>query len=420
MYSDKVIDHYNNPRNVGSMDKASSDVGTGLVGAPECGDVMKLQIKVNKETGIIEDAKFKTFGCVGSNVPIAAPDGYKAASTIAQGMLLYSWDGSHIVTVSVEEVIKTQVMMCDLLQVDFGFRKPFVVSKDHIFMNVNGAPVEAVDLRGHDIFELLEAELRGLNNIGRKGWMRLSNKQRLLEDNPMFDPEVVLRSNSKIHQRQRAKLSVSAKSQTDFEKKFQARHADLPLEFVGTGELDIGGLYPDFLVSGTNKIIDLTSDVSWRLLRKTSGYEGRRREIFEGAGYSYLHFVDKKTTDDELRKFVHNGLSVISVTPITDRRGLRGLERQVGSDVVTMYDFRLSGPFVYFIYRAASHNCGSAIASSSLATEWVKGRTIEEALAITNKDIVSELSLPPVKIHCSVLAEDAIRAAIYDWKKKQG
>src|SRR5208282_200924 len=104
------------------MDKASSDVGTGLVGAPECGDVMKLQIKVNKETGIIEDAKFKTFGCVGSNVPIAAPDGYKAASTIAQGMLLYSWDGSHIVTVSVEEVIKTQVMMCDLLQVDFGFR----------------------------------------------------------------------------------------------------------------------------------------------------------------------------------------------------------------------------------------------------------------------------------------------------------
>jgi len=62
-YSDKVIDHYNHPRNVGSMDKASPDVGTGLVGAPECGDVMKLQIKVNRETNVIEDAKFKTFGC---------------------------------------------------------------------------------------------------------------------------------------------------------------------------------------------------------------------------------------------------------------------------------------------------------------------------------------------------------------------
>jgi len=62
-YSEKVLDHYNNPRNVGSLDKNDPNVGTGLVGAPECGDVMKLQIKVNPETGIIEDAKFKTFGC---------------------------------------------------------------------------------------------------------------------------------------------------------------------------------------------------------------------------------------------------------------------------------------------------------------------------------------------------------------------
>jgi nitrogen fixation NifU-like protein len=62
-YSDKVIDHYEHPRNVGSLDKNSLDVGTGMVGAPECGDVMKLQVKVNPETGVIEDAKFKTFGC---------------------------------------------------------------------------------------------------------------------------------------------------------------------------------------------------------------------------------------------------------------------------------------------------------------------------------------------------------------------
>jgi nitrogen fixation protein NifU and related proteins len=62
-YSNKVLDHYNNPRNVGSLDKSSPDVGTGMVGAPECGDVMKLQVKVNPDTGVIEDAKFKTFGC---------------------------------------------------------------------------------------------------------------------------------------------------------------------------------------------------------------------------------------------------------------------------------------------------------------------------------------------------------------------
>ena len=67
-----------------------------------------------------------------------------------------------------------------------------------------------------------------------------------------------------------------------------------------------------------------------------------------------------------------------------------------------------------------TYGCGSAIASSSLVTEWVKGRTLEEALEIKNTDIVEHLSLPPVKIHCSVLAEDAIRAAIEDWKKKNG
>ena len=62
-YSDKVIDHYNNPRNVGALPKEDPAVGTGLVGAPECGDVMKLQIRVNEESGVIEEAKFKTFGC---------------------------------------------------------------------------------------------------------------------------------------------------------------------------------------------------------------------------------------------------------------------------------------------------------------------------------------------------------------------
>jgi len=62
-YSTKVLDHYNNPRNVGSFSQADPNVGTGLVGAPECGDVLKLQILVNPDTGVIEDAKFKTFGC---------------------------------------------------------------------------------------------------------------------------------------------------------------------------------------------------------------------------------------------------------------------------------------------------------------------------------------------------------------------
>ena len=74
-YSDKVIDHYENPRNVGSFNKADTDIGTGMVGAPACGDVMKLQIKVNGD-GVIEDAKFKTYGC---------------GSAIASSSLLTEW-----------------------------------------------------------------------------------------------------------------------------------------------------------------------------------------------------------------------------------------------------------------------------------------------------------------------------------------
>ncbi|HRK01939.1 MAG TPA: Fe-S cluster assembly scaffold IscU [Oligoflexia bacterium] len=85
-YSKKVLDHFDNPRNMGSLDKTAQDVGTGVVGAPECGDVMKLQVKVN-DNGIIEDAKFKTFGC---------------GSAIASSSLATEW----IIGKSVEDAMK--------------------------------------------------------------------------------------------------------------------------------------------------------------------------------------------------------------------------------------------------------------------------------------------------------------------------
>lgn len=85
-YSDKVLDHYSNPRNVGALDKSSPDVGTGLVGAPECGDVMKLQIKVNKETNVIEDAKFKTFGCGSAIASSSLATEWVKGKTIGEAM----------------------------------------------------------------------------------------------------------------------------------------------------------------------------------------------------------------------------------------------------------------------------------------------------------------------------------------------
>src|SRR6202035_305515 len=96
-YSDKVLDHYNNPRNVGSLDKSDPNVGTGMVGAPECGDVMKLQIRVNEQTGIIDDAKFKTFGC---------------GSAIASSSLATEWLKGK--TVDEAETIKNSMIATEL------------------------------------------------------------------------------------------------------------------------------------------------------------------------------------------------------------------------------------------------------------------------------------------------------------------
>jgi len=92
MYSNKVIDHYENPRNVGSLPKDDPHVGTGLVGAPECGDVMKLQVKVNPQTGIIDDAKFKTFGCGSAIASSSLATEWLKGKTVDQALAIKNTD----------------------------------------------------------------------------------------------------------------------------------------------------------------------------------------------------------------------------------------------------------------------------------------------------------------------------------------
>jgi len=91
-YSEKVLDHYEHPRNVGSMEKDNPDVGTGLVGAPACGDVMKLQILVNSETGVIEDAKFKTFGCGSAIASSSLATEWLKGKTVDQALAIKNTD----------------------------------------------------------------------------------------------------------------------------------------------------------------------------------------------------------------------------------------------------------------------------------------------------------------------------------------
>jgi nitrogen fixation NifU-like protein len=91
-YSDKVIDHYENPRNVGSLPKDDVNVGTGLVGAPECGDVMKLQVRVNPETGVIDEAKFKTFGCGSAIASSSLATEWLKGKTVDQALAIKNTD----------------------------------------------------------------------------------------------------------------------------------------------------------------------------------------------------------------------------------------------------------------------------------------------------------------------------------------
>lgn len=91
-YSEKVIDHYTNPRNIGTLDKGQANVGTGLVGAPECGDVMRLQIQVNEQTGVIEEAKFKTFGCGSAIASSSLATEWLKGKTIDQALHIDNMD----------------------------------------------------------------------------------------------------------------------------------------------------------------------------------------------------------------------------------------------------------------------------------------------------------------------------------------
>ena len=91
-YTNKVIEHYENPRNVGSLDKAKLNVGTGLVGAPECGDVMKLQVEVDEATGVIRDAKFKTFGCGSAIASSSLATEWLKGKTIEQALAIKNTD----------------------------------------------------------------------------------------------------------------------------------------------------------------------------------------------------------------------------------------------------------------------------------------------------------------------------------------
>jgi len=393
-YSDKVIDHYENPRNVGTFDKEEKDVGTGMVGAPACGDVMRLQIKVGDD-GVIEDAKFKTYGCLASNSKIATPNKYVKVADLNVGDDVWAWNGEKIVKNKVKQITTRSVHYTDLLRIRLdkqGKRKTaqtqdstIICTKDHIWWSADNRPIEAKDLTvGMELLHMTENELRTLNNTGH---------------------ENASQSNQKIDQKH------SDSTEKAFINLFTKNGIDA--SYVGNS---------DFKVNGQRKLIEVyTSKLPTHMMnRSNTSWMIKRKQEIASAGFDSM-FIDIAEIDrclPEVQRFIHNGIKINAIEAINDKRQLRGVERD--GDFVTVYDLQLEeGANIYFVDRAMSHNCGSAIASSSLLTEWVKGKTLEEASEIKNAEIAEELALPPVKIHCSVLAESAIKAAIKDYNEKQ-
>jgi len=462
-YSEQVLDHYENPRNVGTFDKNDPDVGTGMVGAPSCGDVMRLQIQV--EDGIITDAKFKTYGCFVGNTTVNTPTHGVKMRDLKVGDEVLAWNGQDIVANKIKEIITRYVDVKDLLVVEFqreAHRKgmkpdtfKLICTREHVFWNANNKPILATDLvQGQELYEITEYELRKLTNIRHRNELKNLNSKRMKEFNKTFD-------HSTLPQNQKGYVckdpELRAKRAREATKKnwqnpeyvskwtqgmasidrtcitsIEQKYLDLFEEHNVAVKYSAGSVWiqtkdgpasPDFIVPGKKKCIEVYTKNMPTFMEDRSAqsdYVSRRGEQLKSAGYDtlFLAVEDYDSALTEVQNFVHNGMKIVSVKPITHGNELRGVERN-NSRQCKVYDLKLEdGAHVYFTNRVGSHNCGSAIASSSLVTEWVKGKTLSEAASIKNTDIAHELALPPVKIHCSVLAEDAIKAAIEDYNQK--
>lgn len=448
-YSEKVLDHYENPRNVGTLDKNDPTVGTGMVGAPACGDVMKLQIKI--EDGIIIDAKFKTYGCVASNTRILTDKKMTDICNLAIGDKVVAWNGISFIHNEIIDIIEKWVPISDCIKITFNGdsrTNKFIVHKEHIFWGAKGIPIEAQNLKiGDECFEILEKDIRNINNVGKRPEIRKLSSERMSGGQPHIDHSK-LPQNTKGYKHSeefKKKISIASKKNwespeyiqnwaegmknidlnarpTLLEKKFIEEFKDIEdIEYVGDWNFVVNNRYnPDFKIKNQNKVIEVY-DPRWNYKgqnRSKEDWKVTREKQLEGYKVLFIPINEIHLAKEKVMNFIHNGIEVLNIeTNLKDKRKLRGIEYT--DTHIKVYDLKLKeGANIYFTGRVASHNCGSAIASSSLLTEWVKGKTIEEAYKIKNVDIAHELALPPVKIHCSVLAEDAIKAAIGDYNDK--
>lgn len=478
LYSDKVMEHFRNPRNVGEIEDAD---GIGTVGNATCGDIMQLFVKI--KDGIIKDAKFKTFGCLPPNEEVVVSEGgWQSISTLPKKTPVVNSLGIETLAVEMYER-KYQGKMLKIV--------PFV------------SPFNSFSLTTeHPVLSLKRSWLKRTRKSSYKcDWLRTDKKELLsskpdyvkakdleigdylifvvnqeVKDNAYFTKDIMRLIGYYLAEGYTsANGNVIAFSFNKKEKEYIQEVKDL-LAKVSKKEAkqrtrgNVTEVYvcskklADFLCSVAGRLANkkcLSKEVlllpfkkQWELIQTYLAGDGDSYRRRSHDSQTYRATTTSKNLAIQIQEMLARGGIFCSLREIyksgcsIDGRKLKDskmylmtykLKRKhnfvhfnksyflVPIRKIENYNFKgkvynfqvAREPNSYLVKGFAVHNCGAAIATSSMMTELVKGKTIEEAVKISNKTVAEALDgLPPVKMHCSVLAEEALQSALEDYFTK--
>ena len=478
-YSEKVMEHFKNPRNVGEIPDAD---GVGNVGNAICGDIMRLYIKV--EDGIIKDAKFKTFGCLppqekvvlnytgwenigriekGAKVINSNGESTQVVETYARkynGRLLnispfvspfnsFSLTPSHPVLCIKRKLIKGNRISnakCDWLRVD----RKAILSKRPDY-------VKAVDLEAGDYLIFVVNKTIKDDSFFTKDLMRLLgyylSEGYVVANNSVVafafsknEKDVIYEIGSLIYKLTGKKAKERIRGNVSEVYVCSRKLARLVTELCGRGARN---------KTISERISLLPFEKQWEMIKTYHIGDGDKYRRRPEDSETYRIITTSKNLAIQTQEILTRGGIFASIRTIfktnckIDGRVLKNSEQYLISFKIEkrhnfvkngngyflvpiksisskkymgkVYNFQVaSEPNSYLVKGFAVHNCGAAIATSSMVTEIVKGKTIEEALKISNRAVAEALGgLPKIKMHCSVLAEEALKSAIDDYLKKK-
>lgn len=479
-YSDKVMEHFRNPRNVGDIPDAD---GIGNVGNPVCGDIMRLYIKVD-ENDIITDAKFKTFGCLTSDMDIVlANGGWGKISSILKGTSVVTSEGTTMPVVETYKrnykgpildivpfvspynrfsltlnhpvlCIKRDMLKksreasykCDWLRINrnelLSTMPDYVEAKrlikgDYLVFTVN-KEVKDDPQFSKDIMRLLGYYLAEGYIIAKGNAVAFAfdkNEKKTIEDIKSLLARIAGKNASERIRDNVCEVYCCSKKLASFLKlhggslarKKTVSNDVMLLPFEKQKEM-----IKTYLI-GDGDFYRRRADNSftYRIVTTSSNLAIQTQEILARGGiFTSIKETIKKGCVIQGRKIKDSTMYIISFRLEREHKFVRKandyflvpikeINKKFYNGVV--YNLQIiDNPNSYLVKGFAVHNCGAAIATSSMVTELVKGKTISEALKVSNHAVAEALGgLPKIKMHCSVLAEQALRAAIDDYLAKK-